>query len=345
MEILIIALVCAMIFFIQLKIYRKKCFENLFYRCYFSVSEAHEGDEIEFIEEIENRKNLSFPVFKSELTASSALYFADTNSSVTDNSRFVSSFFSIKGQSKVKRIWKVKCTKRGIHGINNAILVTSDIFGVESFSYKPEFKFPKITILPSEYSFNIQRILKGGFSGDIPLKNQLFTDPFFKDSIHEYTGREPLKFINHNVSARQSKLMVNTFEGSLENYSTIILDTNASEKLVEHSIRVCAFLLTSLERYGIKSSLYITSEPPIHVNLGNGGVHLKKCRYKLAEIDIKKTSSIKSILKSAEKTTILITSNEEIANISKTNVLFTGYLNSTNNVNYIYVPERRRDDE
>ena len=159
MEIIITALGCLMIFYIQLNIYRKHCFKGLDYKCYFNKSEAVEGDEIEFTEEILNRKHLPLPVFKSELTVSSALEFADTHSSVTDKSRFVKSVFNIKGSSSVKRIWKVKCTKRGIFSVNNIVLVTSDIFGSEFYSLKPEFELPKIIVFPSAIPFDVFRIM------------------------------------------------------------------------------------------------------------------------------------------------------------------------------------------
>ena len=106
MEIIITALGCLMIFYIQLNIYRKHCFKSLDYKCYFNKSEAVEGDEIEFTEEILNRKHLPLPVFKSELTVSSTLEFADTHSSVTDKSRFVTAYLILKETAALKEYGK-----------------------------------------------------------------------------------------------------------------------------------------------------------------------------------------------------------------------------------------------
>lgn len=344
MEILIIALGCLLIFNVQLKIYRKKCFENLDYCCYFSTSETHEGNEIEFIEEIKNHKSLSLPVFKSELTASANLYFADTNSAITDGSRFVSSFFEIKGESKIKRIWKLKCTKRGVYGIDNVVLVTTDIFGAETFSYRPKCVLPKIIVLPSSYSFDVKKIIKTGFSGDISLRNPPFSDPFFSNGIREYTGAEPLRFINHNASASQSTLMVNTFESSAESKISLIIDFNCTEKIAEHSIRVCTFFLRTLEKYGIKTELYLTSDPIVHIPYGNGGVHLKKCLYALANADVTKFLPLNKVLKGNLHNTFLITADKNTAHLSGLMTIFTGYLCSNNN-RIINVPERSDGDE
>lgn len=340
MEILIAALGCLVIFFVQLKIYRKYCFKQLDYNCYFSESEVYEGAEIEFTEEIENRKRLPLPVFKSELTASACLDFADTHSAVTDGSRFVSSFFEVKGRCRVKRVWKIKCTRRGIYGIKNAVLVTSDIFGSEVFSLKPECRLPEITVLPSEYPFNANRIFSRNFCGDIPFKNPPFADPFFADGIREYTGTEPLKFINHSVSAKENRLMVNTFDSSSESRISVVLDLSCHW---EHSIKVCCYLLRCMERKGFCFGLYIPSEPELSVPHSNGGEHLKRCLYALAKAAVPENPDKISVPKEYLTNPVLITANEQTALSWGHGVIFTGYLSKP--ADFICVPERSNDNE
>ncbi len=340
MEILIAALGCLVIFMVQLKIYRKHCFRQLDYNCFFSESEVHEGAEIEFTEEIENRKRLPLPVFKSELTASAYLDFADTHSAVTDGSRFVSSFFEVKGRCRVKRVWKIKCTRRGVYGIKNAVLVTSDIFGSEVFSLKPDCRLPEITVLPTEHPFNTDRIFSRNFCGDIPFKNPPFADPFFTDGIREYTGTEPLKFINHNASARENRLMVNTFDSSAESRISVVLDLSSH---AEHSIKVCCYLLGQLERKGFCFGLYILSEPELSVTHAHGGEHLKRCLYALAKAAVPEKPDKISVPKEFLTSPVLITANEQTAVSWGYGVVFTGYPSKP--ADFICVPERSNDNE
>lgn len=340
MEILIAALGCLAIFLVQLKVYRKYCFKQLDYHCYFSKSEVYEGAEIEFTEEIENRKGLPLPVFKSELTASASLDFADTHSAVTDGSRFVSSFFEVKGRCRVRRVWKIKCTRRGVYGIKNAVLVTSDIFGSEVFSLKPDCQLPEITVLPTDYPFNTDRIFSRNFCGDIPFKNPPFTDPFFTDGIREYTGTEPLKFINHNASAKENRLMVNTFDSSAESRISVVLDLSSHG---EHSIKVCCYLLRQLERKGFCFGLYIPSVPELSVPHAQGGEHLKRCLYSLARAGVPEKPDKISVPKEFLTSPVLITANEQTAFSWGYGVIFTGYLSKP--ADFICVPERSDDHE
>lgn len=342
MEILITALGCLLIFYIQLNIYRKNCFKHIDYKCYFNKSEALEGDEIEFTEEIINYKHLALPIFKSEITASSALEFADTHSSVTDKSRFVTSIFNIKGNSSVKRKWKVKCTKRGIFSIDNIVLVTSDLFGSETYSIRPELVFPKITVFPAKKTFDISGIMSRQNTGDIQFGIMPFTDPFFPSGIREYTGSEPLKSINHNASAKKGNLMVNNYESSAENAAKIYLDLNCCFVNAENNIRICHFLIEQLNKLGIKTELLVATDPPIHIYQQKNRYNIKGFLYTLAEVDIGKSTPISDLPVFSGDNSILITANQSTSFLNYKTVIYTGKFRYIKHNNIIYADERRR---
>lgn len=334
MEILITALGCLAVFLVQLKLYRKKAFEKLSYRCYFSKTEAVEGEEIEFTEEIENSKALALPVFKTELTASAALVFADTHSAVTDGSRFVTSYFEVKGKRKVKRVWKLRCAKRGVHGISSVVMVCTDIFGSESYSCRPDTRLPEITVLPKQYAFDTGSLMCHNLSGETNFSNPPFSDPFYADGIREYTGHEPLKFINHNASAHENKLMVNTFEASAENRVSVILTFCGHAQTDEHSIRVCAYLMSVLAAKRITAELIIAGEKNVKLPCSGS---IRNCLYALAETDTNITERI------PEKTSFnafVITGSTQLAKKTSCKVIFTGSITAPQKKGIICVPER-----
>ncbi|MEG0894430.1 MAG: hypothetical protein RSE93_01845, partial [Oscillospiraceae bacterium] len=84
MGILLMFICILLLISIQDKIYKKNVFKNLDYKCYFNKEQAVEGEEIEFIEEISNRKWLPVPLFKSEITCGRWLDFAKSQSTVAD---------------------------------------------------------------------------------------------------------------------------------------------------------------------------------------------------------------------------------------------------------------------
>ena len=93
MQLAALAAILLAILWLQNWIYRKYALQDVHYRCYLSRDQVYEGDEIELIEELENRKWLPLPWFKTEITASRWLDFAGAQSQLTDKSRFVPSFF------------------------------------------------------------------------------------------------------------------------------------------------------------------------------------------------------------------------------------------------------------
>ena len=129
MEVVALALVCLLAVWLENVLYRKNAFKGLSYRCYLSRSQVFEGEEIELIEEIENRKWLPLPWFKSEITVSRWLEFAGAQSQLTDRQRFVPSFFMLKSYQRVSRRWKVRCLKRGEYSVEQIVLVTTDLLG------------------------------------------------------------------------------------------------------------------------------------------------------------------------------------------------------------------------
>lgn len=129
MTLLAVLVLLVLAVWLQGLVFRKFSFRKLRYTCRFSTSEAMEGDEIALIEEVENRGLLPLPWLKAELTSSRWLEFADSQSLVTEETRFVPSFFMMKPHHKVTRRWKVRCLKRGIYDLKKVVLVTTDLLG------------------------------------------------------------------------------------------------------------------------------------------------------------------------------------------------------------------------
>ena len=88
-----LALLLAVVLGGEILLYRKFSLSHLEYHCALDREEATEGDVVELVETIKNRKWLPEPWLKSEITTSKWLDFAGAQSIVTDKTRFVPSFF------------------------------------------------------------------------------------------------------------------------------------------------------------------------------------------------------------------------------------------------------------
>lgn len=207
MALVILAAVLLLVFWVQNTLYHGRMFRHLSYRCYFSTDEAYEGDEIELVEELENRKLLPVPWLRSDFTTSKFLDFAGTRSVVTDKDRYVVSFFMLKSYHKVTRRWKVRCRRRGVFSIEKVSLVATDPLGNNVFSQNVAIG-ASLTVLPSPTLFEDTDRHVRHLTGDVTVRRHLVSDPFTIAGTREYAESDPLKLVDWLATARVGKLMV-----------------------------------------------------------------------------------------------------------------------------------------
>ena len=250
MEFIAITAVILGLFFLQNQLYKSYAFKNLEYHCTLSTNECYEGDEIELVEEIVNKKWLPLPWLKAEITTSRWLSFAGAQSAVSDHTRFVPSFFSVKGYSRVTRRWKVKCLKRGDFGIEQVVLITTDLLGYSNLSMPGDGK-ARVLVLPRAIESDEITVTPRYLNGDIMVRRQLLDDPFYISGVREYTGHEPMSRIHWLATARQQQIMVYNNDYTSRQSVTIILNMQSrpfehlevvDETRMENGIRLCAGL-------------------------------------------------------------------------------------------------------
>ena len=302
MEVMALALICGLAIWLQNYIYRKNAFRGLKYRCYLSQDQVFEGEEIELIEEIENRKWLPLPWFKSEITASRWLEFAGAQSQVTDRQRFVPSFFMLKSYQKVSRRWKVKCLRRGEYAVEQIVLVTTDLLGNLTLSQGAEAG-AKVLVLPRPLEEDEIRVTPRSYTGDIIVRRSLIEDPFSIAGVREYSQFEPMNRIHWAATAREQKLMVYNNDSTSRQNVTIILNMQSrefeqfktiDEEVMENAIRVCAGLFQSTLVSGmplrfITNAATDDSRTTIATNEFWGPEHVESLWQLLARLRLKST--------------------------------------------------------
>lgn len=248
MELVALLIIAAAAVFCQNLLFSRLAFRRLEYRCRLSVQEAQEGDEIELIETIENRKWLPVPWLKSEITTSRFLDFAGAQSVVTDQTRFVPSFFMVRSYQRVERRWKVRCLRRGEFGIEKVILLSTDLFGNLSLSQAVEVD-SRVLVLPRPAEGLQLRLSPRYLQGERVAPRHLLPDPFFRTGAREFDPRDPFGRIHWGASAKTGRLMVFENEYTSRQNLGVILNMQSrpyevgavieTEK-IEQAIRVAA---------------------------------------------------------------------------------------------------------
>lgn len=248
MELLALFAIAAAVIYLQNALFSRLALKRLDYRCSLSTAEAIEGDEIELVETIENRQWLPVPWLKSELTTSRWLDFAGSQSVVTDGTRFVPSFFMVRGYQRVERRWKVRCLKRGEFSVEKIVLVSTDLFGNLSLS-RPVEVDAHVLVLPRPADYLPGLLSLRYLQGERAAPRHLLPDPFFRTGAREYDERDPSGRIHWGATAKTGRLMVYENEytsrqnlGILLNMQTRAFENGGvieREKL-EDAIRLCA---------------------------------------------------------------------------------------------------------
>lgn len=258
MELIAAVILILALIFGEITLYQKRGTHGLSYYCKFSQTEVTEGETVLFTEVTENAKALPIPYLKAEITLSKWLHFPDAQCVVTDQSRFLSSFFSVRGHAKIRRVWKVQCEKRGVYAVENVVLVTSDLLGAVRLSLHATETGETITVLPKRFisaGLILPRLMQKRF-GENPVRHNLRTDPCLPAGVREYVIGDPQNHIHWKASVHAQKLLVRQEEPIANQIITVLLalNTNTADSgnvtydnpLMEHTIRVCAQCLWEL---------------------------------------------------------------------------------------------------
>ena len=269
MTILAILAIFGALLYLQNYVYRTRSLKSLYYRCFLNKHEAFEGETLELVEELENRKALTLPWLKSELTTSESLDFAGSQAIVANETRFVPSFFMIRGYQKVVRRWHVTAREFGIQPIVKAVIVASDLLGFVTTSSPVEIN-SSITVLPRPIDIDALSIQEKSDFGELVVRRRLLTDPFFKAGVRPYTPADDLKSIHWYATAREGELMVFEHEATLQQSLAVIVNMQShnnmygqgeNQEALRQSIRIAATALDQTLRTGVPVKFLANAHP------------------------------------------------------------------------------------
>lgn len=335
MEILALALIIIIAIRIQAVAFKKLVFKKLDYKCAFSVSEAHEGDDIFLVETVLNKKLLPIPWLKIEIHSSRWLDFAGTRSYVAQESRHVTSNFLLRSYQKTTRKWKLKCLKRGVYSTENVTLVAGDPLGIttNSIPYRVD---ANIVVYPELVSLEDLFTPSNYLQGETVIKRWIVDDPFMISGVREYTPWDSMDKIHWGATAKAGHLMVKKNDFTSQVSLTIILNIQSQEfeyqsvlnrKLIELGIKVAATLLDRALRKGIPVRLATNgctiddNRNMIFTGEASGRDHVCELLKILAKLELKNIRDFENLLEDISDNirnneVVLISSylNEEICN-------------------------------
>jgi len=202
--VMFVVVVLVFLFVILFSVAKAFCIKRLEYKRYFSKEGAFEGEQIYLIEELTNHSFL--PMFEvnveSHVVTDVKLEGCVSRDDV--NQHFISSFY-VKPFTKIKRMHKVICLKRGYYKLETAQIS----YGDEDYYLDSE---AELYVYPKEINPEIDSRINMFLKHGLPSKMPLLEDVFERSGIRQYIHGDAMNKINHKATARMGMLMVNNHE-------------------------------------------------------------------------------------------------------------------------------------
>lgn len=295
MELVLMALILAGVLAAQFLIYKKYALRGVTYTLTLSQTEVFEGDEFEAVEEIENAKWLPLPWVRTEINCSRRLSFIGVSRETADKTEqrgLVAGIFVLRGRQKCRRVWRVRCEKRGVFAVNDVSVSASDLFGL----CRPTMLIKSqqfVRVLPTPAEIECGELSREAFIGDIAVRRFVLPDPFVISGAREYTGREPMSRIHWAQTARTGRPMVYSSEFTTERAVLIVMNMQRSfaderRRLsvtdIEAQIKAAAFMLDVCRSTRTPCALCANAEKPLASPCAEGYAHTIELLRILAEL-------------------------------------------------------------
>ncbi|WP_106765918.1 DUF58 domain-containing protein [Paenibacillus faecalis] len=261
-----ILLVAAVVLLVQAGLFRRFALRKLTYNRAFKVSTCFEGESLELIEVIENRKLLPVPWLRVESQFRMGIIFrGQRNLDISEGqyNQNHKSFFSLQPWTKIVRRHDVTAAERGVYRLGTVSMTSGDLISY----HKVVRSFPldgKLVVYPEPLDISEMSLPVQTWMGDMIVKRWIVEDPFLRSGTREYLDGDPLNNINWKATARSGSLQVHRRDATADYRIKLYLNIEDHELMwskatrpepVEYGIRLAAGIASHLLSQGMELGL------------------------------------------------------------------------------------------
>ena len=221
----------------------------------FSQRSVYEGERVEMVEVIRNRKILPVPWIRVESRLSPFLRFgrgAQGEEREISADQYHKSVFYLGSFSQITRHHEVTCLKRGHYEAGSVALTAGDLMAVWKKSRQMKLDCA-LDVYPRFLSEDELDTPSTRWQGELTVKRWIMPDPFLVSGIRDYQEGDPLRDVHWRASARTGTLQVKTRDYTADPRMLVVLNVQASEEQwgdlmdyeqegIEQGIRIAATL-------------------------------------------------------------------------------------------------------
>ncbi|QGH34075.1 DUF58 domain-containing protein [Gracilibacillus salitolerans] len=231
MNIAWVIVVLLIIIFLQGMLFSKLGLKGITYKRAFKQDMVFEGETIEMVDEIANKKLLPIPWIRLESKMSPYLITqTEREKQQKEGEMFHRTLFSLLPYQKITRRHQLIGTKRGYYPLNTVSVTTGDGVGFgevfDSFEASTA-----VTVYPKLVPIDDIPLPSHSWLGDITVKRWIVEDPFLQAGIREYQQGDPLHSINWKATARTQSLQINKKDYTADHHLMIYVNFDTDEDI------------------------------------------------------------------------------------------------------------------
>lgn len=305
----IITVVLAMI---QSEIYRRWGLSKVQYMRRFNKEAVPEGEFIELVERIYNRKLLPLPWLRVESKMHPNLEFQSQENLDIKHDQYHKSLFSLMPYTGITRRHRIKCKKRGLYRLNSAALTCGELFGIQDISKTFRFN-TQVIVYPKILPMEEVPLPSHSWQGDVTIRRWIVDDPFIISGVREYGYGDPLNKVNWKATARVGSLQVHnndfTAQPNILIYLNVdiaesmweaVTDIDRIEKGISYAATIADYAIAKGMDVGFGSNAYIKEHEgePVRVRPGKGDRQLIHLLEVMAKLEIARSVTFYTFLES-----------------------------------------------
>lgn len=248
------------LFLLQRALYVRWWERGVAVELHFEKDMVRAGEQVRFLETVENRKWLPLSSLKVKFQCSRYLVFPGSqNGNVTDQ-YYRNDLFALMPYRKITRTHLITCPQRGYYGIEGVDLVGADLFFSREM-VADRMSDASLYVIPKAIPTREIEPAFRKLSGEIAARRYELEDPFTFRGIREYEPQDEMKRISWKATAKTGELKVRQREHTTVSSVRIFMNLEdygvlRRRELLEMSISICAGLSGELLGQGIRLCIY-----------------------------------------------------------------------------------------
>ena len=308
-----VVLAGVILFVILAWIYRRSALKRVTYERHFSQATACEGDRVEMVERIANRKLLPIPWLRLESFLSRDLVFGtQANLDIRSGELFQNhlSLFSMRSYRQIVRRHDIQCRNRGLYRIESATMTAGDPLGMVRVTRQ----FPlslELLVYPRGAELRDIPLPSHSLLWELLVKRWIVEDPFLVSGVREYRAGDSFRSVNWKATARTGALQVHRRDFTADHRLMICLNVEISgstwgvatePQRIELGIRYATAIAGRAIAGGIPTGLLcngriLTEKPaPVHLPPQGGSLQHEDILTALAKLQLKSTANMAYLL-------------------------------------------------